>query len=365
MGRVVGATHRHRWPGRALTSFVRAERGIAHAHWQRAALLRPWTTLHLGSAMHAFPLIVDCDPGQDDAIALLMALASPDECDLLGITAVAGNVALARTERNARRIRDLAGRADVPVHAGCSRPMVRAPVSAEFIHGDSGLDGAGLPEPAGAAAPAHAVDFLIDTLVESPEPVTLATLGPLSNVALAIVKHPAILANVREIVAMAGSVGVGNVTSAAEFNVFADPHAAHVVFESGAPLTMIGLDVTHQVIATPERVEAIRALGTAPARAVCGMLEFSGARNVAAYGHGAPLHDPCVIARLLAPELFEGRDMRVDIELCGGPSFGRTVCDVHGRSGDVANAHVVERVDADAFFALLTERLGRLAGVSP
>ena len=310
--------------------------------------------------MSARPLIVDCDPGQDDAVALLMAMASPEAFDLLGVTAVAGNVPLALTESNARRIRDLAGRPEVPVHAGCPRPMVRAPVSAEFIHGDTGIDGADLPEPSRPAAPAHAVDFLVDTLSNAPEPVTLATMGPLTNVALAIVKDPAILGNVREIVAMAGAIGLGNVTPAAEFNVFADPHAAHVVFGAGAPLTMIGLDVTHRVIATPERTAAVRALGTAPSDAVCGMIEFSGAKNVAAYGHGPPLHDPCVIARLLAPELFEGRDMRVDIELGEGHSFGRTVCDVHGRSGAAPNVHVLERVDAGGFFDLLTERLARL-----
>lgn len=310
--------------------------------------------------MTARPLIVDCDPGQDDAIALLMAMASPETFDLVGVTAVAGNVPLALTESNARRIRDLAGRPEVPVHAGCPRPMVRAPVSAEFIHGRTGIDGADLPEPSRPAAPAHAVDFLADTLSNAAEPVTLATLGPLTNVALAIVKAPGILDNVREIVAMAGAVGLGNVTPAAEFNVFADPHAAHVVFEAGVPLTMAGLDVTHRVIATRERIKAIRALGTPASDAVGGMLEFSGAMNVAAYGHGPPLHDPCVIAWLLAPELFAGRDLRVDIELGEGSCFGRTVCDVHGRSGAVPNAHVLERVDADGFFALLTDRLARL-----
>ena len=192
------------------------------------------------------------------------------------------------------------------------------------------------------------------------EPITLATLGPLTNVALAIVKNPAILANVREIVTMGGAIGLGNVTPAAEFNIHADPHAAHVVFEAGVPLTMIGLDVTHQAIATPERLEAIRALGTAPAAAVCGMLDLYGAKNVEAYHHGAPLHDPCVIAYLMAPALFEGRDMRVDVELGDGHCFGRTVCDLHGRSGAAANARVLQRIDADGFFALLTERLARL-----
>ncbi len=306
------------------------------------------------------PLIVDCDPGQDDAVALLMAFAAPEELDLLGITAVAGNVPLALTESNARRVRDLGGRPDMPVYAGCPRPMMREPVTAERIHGPTGIDGADLPEPSRPAEAAHAVDFLVETLLAVPEPVTLATLGPLTNIALAIVKNPAILANVREIVAMGGAIGTGNVTASAEFNIFADPHAAHVVFEAGAPLTMIGLDVTHQAIATPPRLEAIRALGTDPAAAVCGMLDLYGAKNMTAYHHGAPLHDPCVIACLLRPELFEGREMRVDIDTADGPCFGRTVCDIRGRSGRLANARVLERIDADGFFTLLTERLARL-----
>lgn len=310
--------------------------------------------------MSARPLIIDCDPGQDDAVALLLAFASAGELDLLGVTAVAGNVPLARTEDNARRIRDLAGRPEVAVYAGCPRPMVREPVSAEYVHGPTGIDGADLPEPSRPAEPAHAVDFLVEALKAAGEPITLATLGPLTNVALAIVKEPAILANVREIVTMGGAIGLGNVTPAAEFNVYADPHAAHVVFEAGVPLTMIGLDVTHQAIATPPRLEAIRALGTAPAAAVCGMLDLYGAKNLATYDHGAPMHDPCVIAYLLAPGLFEGRAMRVDVELGAGHCFGRTVCDLHGRSGASANAHVLERVDADGFFAMLTERLARL-----
>ena len=283
--------------------------------------------------MTARPLIVDCDPGQDDAIALLLAMASPEVFDLLGISTVAGNVPLARTEANARRIRDLAGRPLVPVFAGCPRPMVRALETAEHIHGATGIDGADLPEPLRPAEAVHGVDFLVETLSAAPEPVTLATLGPLTNIALAIVKRPEILANVREIVIMGGAVGLGNVTPAAEFNILTDPHAAHVVFEAGVPLTMIGLDTTHQAIATPARLEALRALCTAPARAVCGMLDAYGARNAAAYGHGAPLHDPCVIAFLLAPHLFEGREMRVDVEIGNGRSLGRTLCDVHGVGG--------------------------------
>ena len=310
------------------------------------------------------PLIIDCDPGQDDAIALLLAIASAEEFELLGVTAVAGNVPLANTEANARRVRDLAGRPELPVYAGCPRAMVRTPVTAEAVHGPSGIDGADLPEPRRPAEAAHAVDFLVQTLGEASRPVTLATLGPLTNVALAIIKKPSILENVAEIVAMGGAIGLGNVTPAAEFNIYADPHAAHVVFEAGVPLTMVGLDVTRQAIATPVRVEAIRSLGTAPAAAVCGMLEFYGARTTALYRHGPPLHDPCVIAYLLEPELFQGRDMHVAIELAGEHAQGRTVCDVDGRGG-ASNARVLENVDADGFFALLTERLARLPVATP
>lgn len=309
--------------------------------------------------MGARPLIIDCDPGQDDAIALLMAIASPEEFDLLGVTTVAGNVPLSKTEANARRVRDLAGRPELPVYAGCPRPIVRAPVTAEAVHGPSGIDGADLPEPSRPAEETHAVDFLVQTLAEASRPVTLATLGPLTNVALAIIKNPAILDNVAEIVAMGGAIGRGNVTPAAEFNIYADPHAAHVVFEAGVPITMVGLDVTRQAVATSSRIEAIQSLGTAPAAAVCGMLEYYGTRTTAKYRHGPPLHDPCVIAYLLKPELFEGREMHVTIELVGEHSQGRTVCDVYGRSG-APHAWVLERVDADGFFALLTERLARL-----
>ena len=305
------------------------------------------------------PLIIDCDPGQDDAIALLMAIASPEEFDLLGVTAVAGNVPLAKTEANARRVRDLAGRPELPVYPGCPRPMVRAPVTAEAVHGPSGIDGADLPEPSRPAEETHAVDFLVQTLGQAPRPVTLATLGPLTNIALAIIKNPSILDNVAEIVAMGGSIGLGNVTAAAEFNIYADPHAAHVVFDAGVPLTMVGLDVTRQAIATPSRIEAIRSLGTTSVLSVCGMLEYYGARTTAAYRHGPPLHDPCVIAYLLKPELFEGRDMHVAIELAGEHAQGRTVCDVHGRRG-APNARVLEHVDTDGFFAELTERLAQL-----
>ena len=308
----------------------------------------------------AIPLIIDCDPGQDDAIALMLAMASPEELDLLGISAVAGNVPLVLTEANARRIRDVSGRPELPVFAGCPRPMVRILETAEYVHGKSGIDGAGLPEPSRPVEAAHAVDWLIDTLRRSDNPITMATLGPLTNIAMAIVMAPDIVENISELVLMGGALSLGNVTPAAEFNIYSDPHAAHIVFEAGLKLTMIGLDVTHQARATPERLEGIRAIGNPAAKSVAGMLDFYGAQYVSTFGVGAPLHDPCVVAYILRPDLFTGREMRVDIEISSPLTIGRTVCDVHARSGRAANANVLEKVDPDGFFELLGERLARL-----
>jgi purine nucleosidase len=306
------------------------------------------------------PLIIDCDPGQDDAIALLLAMASPEEIDLLGISAVAGNVPLVLTEANARRIRDVAGRPEIPVYAGCPRPMVKELETAEYVHGKTGIDGAGLPDPSRPAEEMHAVDWLIATLRAAPRPVTLATLGPLTNVGMAIVMAPDIVDNISELVLMGGALSLGNITPAAEFNIYSDPHAAHIVFEAGLKLTMIGLDVTHQARANPERLEAIRAIGNPAALCVAGMLDFYGAQYIETFGEGAPLHDPCVIAYILRRGLFAGRDMRVDIEIASPLTIGRTVCDLHDRGGRPANANVLQTVDSDGFFQLLTERLKRL-----
>jgi purine nucleosidase len=308
----------------------------------------------------ALPLIIDCDPGQDDAIALMLAMASPDELDLLGICAVAGNVPLILTEANARRIRDVSGRPQIPVFAGCPRPMVKILETAEYVHGKSGIDGAGLPDPSRPVEAAHAVDWLIDTLRHADDPITVATLGPLTNIAIAIVMAPDIVENISELVLMGGALSLGNITPAAEFNIYSDPHAAHIVFEAGIKLTMVGLDVTHQTRATPERLEAIRTIGNPAAICVAGMLDFYGAQYIETFGEGAPLHDPCVIAYILRPDLFTGQQMRVDIEISSPLTIGRTVCDVHARGGQAANANVLEKIDADGFFALLGERLARL-----
>ena len=209
------------------------------------------------------PVIIDCDPGHDDALAILLALGSPDELDVLAITVVAGNVPLALTEKNARKVCELAGRTDLPVHAGCARPLVRELVTAEYVHGKTGLDGPALPEPGMPLAGGHAVDAIVAMLrAHPPGTVTLCPTGPLTNIATALQKAPDVVPHIREIVLMGGAIGEGNITPAAEFNVHVDPHAAKVVFEAGVPLVMHGLDVTHQALVTPDRLEAIRGIDT-------------------------------------------------------------------------------------------------------
>ena len=290
-------------------------------------------------------------------VAMLMAFASPEAFDLLGVTTVGGNVPVERTSANARAICELAGRPDVPVFAGCAGPLKRALETAEGVHGVSGIDGANLPDPVWPLDERHAVDFLVETLTEAEEgSVTLATLGPLTNLATAFERAPNARSGVREIVAMGGSLGKGNVTPHAEYNIHTDPEAADEVYRAGCPITMIGLNLTHQVMATPERRTAIRAVGGAASDAVAGMLEFYGARKTGLAG--APMHDPCVIAYLLQPELFKGRDMRVEIVTDDGIELGRTQCG----DGGTANARVLETADADGFFDLLLDKLAGLKG---
>lgn len=307
------------------------------------------------------PLIIDCDPGVDDAIALLLALASPENFNLLGITTVAGNVPLRLTQYNARRICQLAQRLDVPIYAGCPRPILRAPVTAEYVHGQTGVDGVELPEPTQPLQPQHAVSFLIDQCKAAQEPITLATLGPLTNLAVALIQAPEIAKTIDQVVAMGGALGRGNVTPNAEFNIYADPHAARVVVESGLNLTLIPLDVTHQVITTPERLATLEALGTPVGRAAAGLLRYYGQREGKGYGlTGAPLHDPCVIAYLLQPNLFSGQPMHLAIETDSPLCLGRTVADPHLAEDKPANATVIKTANAPAFYQLLTERLSTL-----
>lgn len=308
-------------------------------------------------------IIIDTDPGQDDAVAILLALASPDEIEVLGITAVAGNVPLALTARNARIICELAGRPDMPVFAGCDRPLKRPLVTAEHVHGKTGLDGPDLPEPTMPLADGHAVDFIIDCLRRNaPGSVTLCPLGPLTNIATALQKAPDIAARIGQIVLMGGAYfEVGNITPAAEFNIYVDPEAADIVFKSGVPLVVMPLDVTHQALVTSARNDAFRALGTPVGLAVAQMTDFFERFDKEKYGSlGAPLHDPCVTAYLIDPELFTGRHINVEIETGSDLTLGMTVADWWGVTDRAANATFMGGIDADGFFSLLTERLARL-----
>ncbi|WP_413874748.1 nucleoside hydrolase [Albidovulum sp.] len=312
--------------------------------------------------MAARKIIIDTDPGQDDAVAILLALASP-ELEVLGLTCVAGNVPLALTSKNARVVCELAGRSDIRVFAGCDRPLARKLVTAEYVHGKTGLDGIALPDPVMPLAEGHAVDFLIETLrEESPGSVTLCPIGPLTNIATAFRRAPDIVPRVAEIVLMGGAYfEVGNVTPAAEFNIYVDPEAAEIVFKSGAPIVVVPLDVTHQVLTTRARVEGFRALGTRVGHTVASWTDFFERFDMAKYGsEGAPLHDPCTIAYLLQPDLFSGRHVNVEIETKGEFTLGMTVADWWRVSGREANAMFMGGIDADGFYALLTGRLARL-----
>lgn len=307
-------------------------------------------------------IIIDTDPGQDDALAILLALASP-ELDVLGITAVAGNVPLPLTEKNALKICELAGKPETAVFAGASRPLVRDLVTAEHVHGKTGLDGPDLPEPTMTLREQHAVDFIVETLMSHGEgEVTLCPLGPLTNLALALIREPRIAPRIKEIVLMGGGFFEGgNITPAAEFNIYVDPHAADVVFRSGAPIVMMPLDVTHKAMTTARRVAAFRGLGTRVGTAVAEMLEFYERFDEEKYGSdGGPLHDPCVIAWLLQPELFTGRHCNVEVETMSELTMGMTVVDWWGVTQRRKNALVMRDIDHEGFFALLTERLGRL-----
>jgi len=316
--------------------------------------------------MNSRKIIIDCDPGHDDAVAILLALASPKEIDILGITCVAGNVPIEMTTKNALRVCELAGFTSVNVYQGCARPIVRDLVTAEYVHGDTGLDlprGRVLPEPKMARQKEHAVDFIIDTLLSEPEGmVTLCVLGPQTNVAMAFIKEPAIIPRIREVICMGGSaISPGNVTPSAEFNFYVDPHAASVVFRSGVPITMMGLDVTHQVLVTKDRQKKIRANGGKTSSIVADLMEFYCQFDIGRYGmDGGPLHDPCVIAHVLEPTMFSMRHINVVIELDSLLTLGESVADWWGVTDRTPNCHVCESVNDELFFDLLIERLSKL-----
>ncbi len=308
------------------------------------------------------PVIIDCDPGQDDAVMLLLACASP-ELDILGVTTVAGNVPLDLTQRNARLMLELAGRTDVPVYAGCDRPLERAPITAEAVHGMTGIDGYPIHEPALPLAEGHAVDLIIETCRAAADgAITLVPTGPLTNIATALTQAPAIVSKIEQIVLMGGAFGRGgNVSPAAEFNILADPEAAKIVFGCGRSTVAFGLDVTQQVLTTPARLERIRAIGTPVAEAVAGMLTYYDNSNIARYGGpGRPLHDPCPIAWLIQPDLFTGRQVNVDVETGSELTDGMTVVDLWGVTDRPKHTLWMREADADGFYALLTERLALL-----
>jgi inosine-uridine nucleoside N-ribohydrolase len=300
-------------------------------------------------------LIIDTDPGIDDAVAIVLALASP-ELHVEAIVAVAGNLPLGVTEANARAICELSGRPDIAIYAGCARPITRPPITAEHFHGESGLGALVLPPPAMTLRPEHGVDATIDLIRAAPrKSIAWCALGPLTNVAMAVIKAPDIVERVGELVLMGGaSRALGNTTPAAEFNIHADPHAAQIVFESGLPITMIPLDVTHEVRSTPERIARIAAIGNPIAFAVAQLLQPSGVQPSA-------LHDPCVIAHLLTPELFQGSRVNVAIECESVLTLGMTVVDWRGVSNRAVNANVLHTVDAIGFYGLLEQRLGWLS----
>ncbi|GAA6192213.1 nucleoside hydrolase [Phaeobacter sp. NW0010-22] len=313
--------------------------------------------------MSARKIIIDTDPGQDDAVAILLALASPEEIDVLGITAVAGNVPLPLTQKNARIVCELAGKTDVPVFAGCDVPLSRKLVTAEHVHGKTGLDGPTLPDPTMELQTKHGVDFIIETLRTEPAgTVTLCPLGPLTNIACAFEKAPDIAERVQEIILMGGAYfEVGNITPAAEFNIYVDPEAADIVFKSGAPIVVMPLDVTHKALVTKPRNDTFRTLGTKVGSAVAEMTDFFERFDKDKYGSaGAPLHDPCVTAYLIRPDLFTGRHINVEIEIQSELTLGMTVADWWGVTDRAPNALFIGDVDSDGFFDLLTERLARL-----
>jgi inosine-uridine nucleoside N-ribohydrolase len=305
------------------------------------------------------PILIDCDPGHDDAIALLLALASP-EVELLGVTTVHGNTTLVNTTANALRILELAGRGDVPVAAGADRPFIRDPIVAASVHGESGLDGPDLPPAAGAPVDQHAVDFLSERLRSAGRPVTLVPTGPLTNVALLLARDPAAAEHIERIVLMGGAIAEGNVTPAAEFNIWLDPEAAARVFGSGVDVTMVGLDVTHRALMTPEHAETLRRTGRV-GEVVAELWEFYYRHHVRVYDFpGAPIHDALAVAHVIRGDLLRTEHRHVAIDCASELSRGRTLVDLWRVTGREPNAHVAVEVEGPAFLDLLVERIGSL-----
>lgn len=313
--------------------------------------------------MGARKIIIDTDPGQDDAFAVLFALGSPAELDVVALTTVGGNVPLALTSRNALQLVELAGRADVPVFAGCPGPMVKKLKTAEYVHGPTGIDGLEAPDPVTALQPQHAVNYLVEKIMAEPEgELTICTLGPMTNLGMAMAMEPKIIPRIREVVLMGGGFFQGgNATPAAEFNIFVDPHAAHVVFESGVPLTMASIDCTYTAQMTPEWINTLRAVGSRTAVQAANMADFFRRYGSHKFPTEArPIHDACVTGFLLAPHLFQQKQCNVTIELMSPETIGMTIVDWWHVTGRRKNCNVLGRIDADGFFALMLERLSTL-----
>jgi inosine-uridine nucleoside N-ribohydrolase len=309
--------------------------------------------------MSPTPIVLDCDPGHDDAIALLLGLASP-EVKLLGVTTVAGNQTLDKTTMNALKVLELAGQSQIPVAAGADRPIVRDIRVALEVHGESGLDGPDLPEPQAAPVEESAVDFLARTLTEERESVTLIPVGPLTNIAMLLSERPDLIGQIKRIVLMGGAIAEGNVTPAAEFNIWCDPEAAARVFASGLEVTMVGLDVTHRALALPEHAEQLRASGRV-GEVVAELLEYYGRFHRRIYHFpGSPIHDAVAVAHVIRPGLLETVERNVEIELESELCRGRTVVDLWRRTGRPANAQVAVGIDSEAFLDLLLERIARV-----
>ena len=305
------------------------------------------------------PVIIDCDPGQDDAMMLFLALNAP-ELDIRGIVAVAGNVGLDKTARNLAMCVDITGRSDIPLYRGCARPMMRELVTAEYVHGKTGINGIDIFEPANQMQVQHGVDFIIENLQSAGDnEVTIVATGPLTNIAMALIKAPDIADKIHQIVIMGGaSFEGGNVTPSAEFNIYVDPHACDVVLNCQRPIILFGLDVTHKVMTNPKRVNLIRALGNRVSLAASNMLDFFGKHDSEKYSsEGAPLHDPCTIAWLLKPHLFKLKSCYVAVETMSELTQGHTAVDFWHVTNKPPNAHWAYDVDDEAFFDLLTKRL--------
>lgn len=296
------------------------------------------------------PVVLDCDPGHDDALAIMLAAADP-AIELLAITTVAGNQTLERTTLNARRVCTVAGITGVPIAAGCARPLVQPLLVAGDVHGDSGLDGPRFPEPTVDVVPEHAVDLMHRVLAEHPEPVTLVPTGPLTNVALLLTRHPDSVRHIREIVLMGGSAGRGNTTPAAEFNMYVDPEAAGIVLDSGLPVTMCGLDVTHQALATPDVLERLQSLDTGLSRVCVELMTYFASAYRRLWGFAAPpLHDPVAVARVIDPGIVRCVEANVVVELHGRYTRGATVVDLHRYMDRPVNARVAVELDVGTFW---------------